>query len=275
MTAGARPPIGVAGARGASRQLRAPFESPWTVTLGLVFRIELGGKRGARIAAAQARALVAELQARVVAWNIASDVRTAALTVVQGDSSVAAWTRRVGRSEQVAEPGERLYESDAVGQSTVDQATAEARLAGTGARGGGRAGDRRPCRAGAPASACPRAAIDTLAIATRRSRRVRLDRAAEPRGRCAPSPCVAATRWEWRWPSTRWPRRTSRSRSRKQYPDLELAPGYSWDQGLHRWIAALGAARTSCATGTGARSARRSRAGTRWRAPSRRRSRGC
>jgi outer membrane protein TolC len=25
----------------------------------------------------------------------------------------------------------------------------------------------------------------------------------------------------------------------KQYPDLELAPGYSWDQGLQRWIAAL------------------------------------
>ena len=25
----------------------------------------------------------------------------------------------------------------------------------------------------------------------------------------------------------------------KQYPDLEIAPGYSWDQGLHRWIAAL------------------------------------
>jgi cobalt-zinc-cadmium efflux system outer membrane protein len=25
----------------------------------------------------------------------------------------------------------------------------------------------------------------------------------------------------------------------RQYPDLELAPGYSWDQGLHRWIGAL------------------------------------
>ena len=61
------------------------------------------GKRGARIAAAQARALVAQLQARVVAWDIASDVRSAALSVVQGDSSVGGWTRRVGRSQQVAD----------------------------------------------------------------------------------------------------------------------------------------------------------------------------
>ena len=100
-----RPPIGVAGAVERADN-SGPFEAPWTVTLGLVFRIELGGKRGARIAAAQARALVAELQARVVAWDIASDVRSAALSVVQGDSSVAGWTRRVGRSQQVVRPGD-------------------------------------------------------------------------------------------------------------------------------------------------------------------------
>ena len=77
VTAGMRPPVGVAGAVERADN-SGPFEAPWTVTLGLVFRIELGGKRGARIAAAQARALVAELQARVVAWQIASDVRSAA-----------------------------------------------------------------------------------------------------------------------------------------------------------------------------------------------------
>jgi hypothetical protein len=76
ITAGMRPPIGVAGAVERADN-SGPFEAPWTVTLGLVFRIELGGKRGARIAAAQARALAAELQARVIAWQIASDVRTA------------------------------------------------------------------------------------------------------------------------------------------------------------------------------------------------------
>ncbi len=51
VTAGMRPPIGVAGAVERADN-SGPFEAPWTVTLGLVFRIELGGKRGARIAAA-------------------------------------------------------------------------------------------------------------------------------------------------------------------------------------------------------------------------------
>jgi hypothetical protein len=124
ITAGMRPPIGVAGAVERADN-SGPFAAPWTVTLGLVFRIELGGKRGARIAAARARALVTELQTRVVAWDIASDVRSAALTVVQSDSSIAAWSRRVARSQQVADQVDRLYQADAIGQSTVDQAASE------------------------------------------------------------------------------------------------------------------------------------------------------
>ena len=60
----------------------------------------------------------------------------------------------------------------------------------------------------------------------------------------------------------------------KQYPDLELAPGYSWDQGLHRWIAALALPNLLRNKNKGP-SARRSRAGTRWRAPSSPRSRVC
>jgi hypothetical protein len=68
---------------------------------------------------------VTELQTRVVAWDIASDVRSAALTVVQSDSSIAAWSRRVARSQQVADQVDRLYQADAIGQSTVDQAASE------------------------------------------------------------------------------------------------------------------------------------------------------
>ncbi len=236
VTAGTRPPIGVAGAVEGSINA-GPTVAPWTVTLGLVFRIELGGKRGARIAAAQARALVAELEARAVAWTIASDVRSAALAVVQGDSSVTAWTRRVSRSRQVAEQVERLYQNDAVGQSTVDQAAAEARLAG-----------RELASAEAQAIAAsatlarllgvPARAVDTLSIATAGSigcgwtaqeslealRAIALRRRYEM-GVALAEYAVAEADF--------------RVQISKQYPDLELAPGYSWDQGLHRWIAAL------------------------------------
>jgi len=236
ITAGMRPPIGVAGAVERADN-SGPFEAPWTVTLGLVFRIELGGKRGARIAAAQARALAAELQARVVAWQIASDVRTAALSVVQGDSSVAGWTRRVEQSQQVADQVARLYQADAIGQSTVDQSASEVKLAGSelavantqviGARA-----------VLAQLIGVPSAAIDTLRIdasgavgcgwteqkSLEELRALALRRRYEMGVALAD---YAVAEADLKVEITR------------QYPDLELAPGYSWDQGLHRWIAAL------------------------------------
>ena len=236
VTAGMRPPIGVAGAVERADN-SGPFEAPWTVTLGLVFRIELGGKRGARIAAAEARALVAELQTRVVAWDIASDVRSAALSVVQGDSSVAGWARRVGRSQQVVDQVKRLYEADAIGQSTVDQAASEAKLAGSELAAAN--AQVIASRAGlAQLIGVPSAAIDTLTLdatgavgcgwteqkSLEELRAIALRRRYEMGVALAQ---YAVAEADLRVEITR------------QYPDLELAPGYSWDQGLHRWIAAL------------------------------------
>ncbi len=236
LTAGARPAIGVAGGVAAADN-PGPFESRWTVTLGLIFRIELGGKRGARIAAAQARSLVAELQARVVAWNIASDVRTAALTIVQGDSSVASWTRRVARSEQVASQASRLYESDAVGQSTVDEATAETRLAGRELS----AAETQVITARAALArliGVPATAMDTLVISTAGT--VGCDWAGgqsleDLRG------IALRRRYEMGVALAEYAVAEAdlKVEITKQYPDLELAPGYSWDQGLRRWIGAF------------------------------------
>lgn len=236
VTAGMRPPIGINGSvEGADNA--GPFESPWTVTLGLVFRLELGGKRGARIAAAQARALVAELQARVVAWEIASDVRSAALSVVQGDSSVSSWSRRVASSQEVADQVARLYQADAIGQSTVDQAASEVKLAGS---------ELAVAKAqviGSHATLArlvgvPSSAIDTLRIDASgavgcgwtESRSLEDLRALALRRRYEMGVVLA----EYAVAEA-----DLRVQITKQYPDLEIAPGYSWDQGLHRWIAAL------------------------------------
>jgi cobalt-zinc-cadmium efflux system outer membrane protein len=236
VTAGARPPIGVAGGVSAADN-PGPFESRWTVTLGLIFRIELGGKRGARIAAAQARSLVAELQARVVAWDIASDVRTAALTVVQGDSSVATWTRRVDRSEQIASQVQRLYQSEAAGQSMVDEAVAEARLASRELTSADaqRIADRASL---ARLMGLPASALDTLTISTAGSIGCALTEQMsleELRG------VALRRRYEMGVALAEYAVAEAdlRVQITRQYPDLELVPGYSWDQGLHRWIGAL------------------------------------
>lgn len=236
VTAGMRPPVGV-GAAVERADNSGPFEAPWTVTLGFVFRIELGGKRGARIAAAVARTLAAELQTRVVAWDIASDVRSAALAVVQSDSSVAGWTRRTASSRHVAEQVSRLYEADAIGQSTVDQAASEVKLAGSELAAANAQVIASRARL-AQLIGVPSAAIDTLTIDAAGSvgcawtgqKTLEELRAIALRRRYEMG--VALARYAVAEADLR-------VEVTKQYPDLELAPGYSWDQGLHRWIAAL------------------------------------
>jgi outer membrane protein TolC len=236
ITAGMRPPIGVAGVVERADN-SGPFEAPWTVTLGLVFRIELGGKRGARIAAARARALVTELQTRVVAWDIASDVRSAALAVVQSDSSVAAWNRRVARSQQVADQVTRLYQADAIGQSTVDQAASEVKLAGSELA----AANAQAIAARASLAqlvGVPAVAVDSIAIESSGS--IGCDWTGQKSLEDLRA-IALRRRYEMGVALARYAVAESdlRVEITKQYPDLELAPGYSWDQGLHRWIAAL------------------------------------
>ncbi|HEX5631835.1 MAG TPA: TolC family protein, partial [Gemmatimonadales bacterium] len=80
ITAGRRPPVGVVGGVEYGRD-PGPFEDPWSVGISAILRFELGGKRGARVAAAQARTLEAELAARTLAHRLASDAREAALAV--------------------------------------------------------------------------------------------------------------------------------------------------------------------------------------------------
>jgi outer membrane protein TolC len=164
-------------------------------------------------------------------------VRTAALAAVQGDSSVAAWTRRVARSEQVASQVTRLYESDAVGQSMVDQATAETRLAGRELA----AADAQRIAARAALArliGLPAGAIDTLTISTAGS--VGCDWTGQ-RGLEELRGIALRRRYEMGVALAEYAVAEAdlRVQITRQYPDLELAPGYSWDQGLHRWIAAL------------------------------------
>jgi len=53
-------------------------EPPWGVSGTLSFTFELGGKRGARMARAQARTFLAEEEVSLVAWQEATDVRRSA-----------------------------------------------------------------------------------------------------------------------------------------------------------------------------------------------------
>ena len=75
----------------------------------------------------------------------------------------------------------RLYEADAIGQSTVDQAASEVKLAGSELAAAN--AQVIAARAGlAQLIGVPSAAIDTLSDRCDRRRRMRMDGAEEPRG---------------------------------------------------------------------------------------------
>jgi len=143
----------------------------------------------------------------------------------------------VGRSQQVVDQVKRLYEADAIGQSTVDQAASEAKLAGSELAAAN--AQVIASRAGlAQLIGVPSAAIDTLTLdatgavgcgwteqkSLEELRAIALRRRYEMGVALAQYAVAEAD---------------LRVEISRQYPDLELAPGYSWDQGLHRWIAAL------------------------------------
>jgi outer membrane protein TolC len=236
VTAGQRPQPGVSVTAVGGEA--GPFESPWATILTATIPIELGGKRGARIAAARARSLAAELDARRLAWELASDVRTATLATVQGDSNVAAWRRRVVLSERLATQSERLYEAGGLGRSAVEQASITSRLAerelanaaviATGARA------RLAQLVGIPGQA-----LDTVRLRTDAERgcgwvaELGLDslRTLALRRRYDMGAALA------RYAVAEGELRVAVA---GQYPDLEIGPGFAWEQGLKRWILGLG-----------------------------------
>ena len=236
VTAGQRPQPGVSVTAVGGEA--GPFESPWATILTATIPIELGGKRGARIAAARARTLAAELDARRLAWELASDVRTATLATVQGDSNVAAWRRRVTLSARVEAQSERLYESGGLGRSAVEQAAITSRLA-----------ERELASAGVIATGArarlaqlvgiPGQALDTVRLRTDAERgctwvaELGLDslRTLALRRRYDMGAALA------RYAVAEGELRVAVA---GQYPDLQIGPGFAWEQGLKRWILGLG-----------------------------------
>lgn len=236
ITAGQRPQPG-AGATGL-RSDAGPFESPWGGIFTLTIPIELGGKRGARLAAARARSATAELAARQVAWDLASDVRTAALTSIQRDSNTSAWQRRVVLSQRVEAQAGRLYESGSAGRSLVEGAAITATLA---------AREFEAARASAISARAllaqqvglPAAALDEVPLTVGSERgcdwldavpldslRVLALTRRYDMGRALASYLVAEG--------------DLRVAVANQYPNLEIVPGVGWEQGLQRWILGLG-----------------------------------
>lgn len=235
-TAGARPQPGVtAGVERATDT--GPFEAPWTVSLGAVLRVELGGKRGARLAIARARTLAAELALRQVAQRLALEVRSALVAVAQADSATAGWTARARAARALLDATQARVAEGALARADAEQAAAELARA------------ERELAAVQGAGAEARAALARaigLPPEALRGQPLVLGEAGGCRPATAPgldSLRVAALRSRYELGSALAAYAGAEGRLRlavaEARPDLELAPGYAWDQGLHRWILGL------------------------------------
>jgi cobalt-zinc-cadmium efflux system outer membrane protein len=235
-TAGERPGPGVEA--GVEHQVAGPQQpSPWVVSLGALARVELGGKRGARLLAARARATVAESRLIGLAAELAAQTRAAALALAAARVDVEERAAAVADLERISGLEERRYAEAALAASDLARTRTDIQDARTElARAQEEMGAARADLAAA--LAVPVAALEKL----------------EP----APAPTPGCTSVESAGIDSLVVRALGRRAEivtalagyavseadvrlevAKLYPDLEIGPGFIWDQGVHRWTLAL------------------------------------
>lgn len=235
-TAGARPGIGVQG--DVERRVSGRDEgSPWVVELAGLFHLELGGKRGARIQAARAGVALAESRLVGSARTAALETRLAAAALAHAMADAEDARDEVRALESVHALERARFAEAALGASELARTSTEiqnARLALAEAEHGVLAGRA----ALAAAIALPARGLDSLVPVL------------EPPVGCAALdsldlPALAGGALERRHEVTvvlgEYAVAESRLRLEvaRQFPDLELGPGFVWDQGVNRWALAF------------------------------------
>jgi outer membrane protein, heavy metal efflux system len=235
-SAGVRP---APGAQGDLERAVAGSEgpSPWVVSLAGVVPVELGGKRGARIQRARARTAVAEADLRLAAWRIVQRTRVATAALAFAEAALEQGQREVAalREVQVLERGR--YREAAVTSAELARTAAElqAALVEVSAARSGALGARAEL---AGTLALPAPALDSIRVAPAAS-------AGCPLGPAAGGDSLATLALTRRPELARAlaeygvAEADVRLEVARQRPDLELGPGFIFDQGVKRWTLGL------------------------------------
>ncbi|MGH7581218.1 MAG: TolC family protein [Gemmatimonadales bacterium] len=235
-TAGERPRPGVHGEL--ERRVGGREEgSPWVVAVGGLFALELGGKRGARLQAARAGVAMAESRLLAASWNALTDARRAAVQLLQASGEVGDAREEVQLLEEVHALERVRYAEAALGTSDLARTATEiqnARLS---------LAEREHAVLRARAALARALAVPVRAVQD-------IEPRLAPGAGCASLDSVGADsvvagavgqRHEVSLALGRYALAESRLRLEvaRQYPDLDLGPGFIWDQGVHRWTLAL------------------------------------
>ena len=234
--AGARPVPGaeaqveraVAGSEG---------ESPWVVSLAGLFTVELGGKRGARLQQARARTAVAEGELRLAAWRIVQRTRGAATALTLAGAAVAQSRREVDALLAAEALEQARYQEASVSTTELARTAAEVQTGRADVRTAeGRVLAARADLAGA--LALPAGALDSVEVALVPSPGCTLRQSASADSMAALAltrrPEIARALAAYAVAEA-----DVRLEVARQRPDLELGPGFIFDQGVKRWILGL------------------------------------
>jgi outer membrane protein TolC len=232
VTAGARPQPSIAGDAGRATD-PGPFESSWFGSVTLSVTIELGGKRGARVAAARARTATAAVDAAGAAWTVALRTHHAHATAVAADSLLAVADREHDRLSVLMASASHRLEAGELGPGELarlvsEQAALEVeRSRAVGLR-------ERTRQELARALAVPRARLGDVTPLPDRvdgcratsgigaealEARALVQRAEVGRALADYAVAEAGLRLE----------------VARTWPDLVLGPGFVWDGGVNRW----------------------------------------
>ena len=232
--AGARPPAGLQG--DVERAVSGSGgESPWVVSLAAMLSVELGGKRGARFAQARAHTAAAESDLRATAWRAVLTVHDAVTTLMGAERDLllartevellsgvdslerARFNEGTLSGAELARTGAEVRDA-AVRQSSAEAAVLEARATLAGA------------------IALPARALDQVSV---------YGESRECDGERLGGDSLAALALVHRPEIGRalagyaGAEAALRLEVARQFPDLDLGPGFIWDQGVHRWTLAL------------------------------------
>jgi outer membrane protein, heavy metal efflux system len=212
-------------------------QSPWVISLAGLLNVELGGKRGARVRQARARTAIAEADLRLTAWRIARDAEAGALTLAAAGTDLAAARREVDAlSDLEARERTRFQEGSL---SSAELARTGTEVQATRAEAAAAEAIMLAARADlAGLVAVPSRALDSVDVAGDSA----LDCAAlEPVGIDSLAALALTRRPEMGRVLAEYAAAEAgvRLEVARQYPDLDLGPGFIWDQGVHRWTLAL------------------------------------
>ena len=235
-SAGARPRSGVNAdvERSVSGSQGQP---PWVVAIGGLLSVELGGKRAARIQGARAHTAAAEAELAGRAREIVLETRRAALgvTLVEAERHFAALELAADSKVQTLE--QQRFAEAAVTAAELSRTNAEVEEVRVVAAAAERDWIEARASLAAAVGVQSRALDSVVVLPVASTACERLDaiglRSLESLA-LTMRPEIARSLAEYAGAEA-----ALRLQVARQFPDLDLGPGFIWDQGVHRWTLAL------------------------------------